>query len=164
MQDDWSSERPDLDSSNMGVVLRIQYMARVLNDQASEALSDMGLEWWEYDVLSTLRRQGEPFEMTASELAAASLLTSGAMTTRVDRLVDRGLVSRCHDDRDRRRVLVRLTATGQDLVDHATVARFESADETLALLPLQDREQLSSLLRGLVLASESQPDSPGRSA
>ena len=103
----------------------------------------------------SLRRQSEPFEMTASALAKASRLTSGAMTNRVDRQVNRGFVSRRHDQKDRRRVLVRLTREGRRLVDRATVARFGAADSMLNTMPTANREKLNGLLRELVLATRS---------
>ncbi len=69
LQEDWSEERPDLDSEAMGVVLRIQALDKILGDQVAERLRDFGLQWWQYDVLSALRRQGKPFRMAATELA-----------------------------------------------------------------------------------------------
>src|SRR5210317_480977 len=86
LQDDWETVRPDLDTEPMGVVLRVQALARIFNDQASDRLEEFDLQWWQYDVLSTLRRQGEPYAMAATELAEATMLTSGAMTNRLDRL------------------------------------------------------------------------------
>ena len=86
LQEECSAERPDLDSEAMGVVLRIQALEKVLGDQVAERLRDFGLHWWQYDVLSALRRQGRPYRLAATELAAAGMLTSGAMTNRIDRL------------------------------------------------------------------------------
>jgi DNA-binding MarR family transcriptional regulator len=154
LQEDWGRQRPDLDSDAMGVVLRIQALEKVLGDQAAELLRDFGLHWWQYDVLATLRRQGEPFRMTASDLAQASRLSSGAMTNRIDRLERAGLVRRAPDSADGRRVLVQLTERGQDLVERAMTARFEIAAEALSCLRPQQRRQLSDLLRRVLLAQE----------
>lgn len=131
----------------MGVVLRIQALAKILGDQASMRLQEFGLQWWQYDVLSALRRQGKPFVMAATELAGAAMLTSGAMTNRIDRLETEGLVKRVKDDNDRRRVLVQLTPGGLQLVERATEARFEAAMEALSEIPENKRKQLSDLLR-----------------
>jgi len=154
LQDDWSEERPDLDSQAMGVVLRIQALDKILGDQVAERLRDYGLQWWQYDVLSSLRRQGKPYRMAATELAAASMLTSGAMTNRIDRLEHKGLVRRLHDPADRRRVLVELTRQGLERVEHATKARFEIASAALSRLDRKRQRQLSDLLRLLLLAQD----------
>jgi len=100
-----------------------------------------------------LRRQGEPFIMAASELADSALLTSGAMTNRIDRLEEDQLVRRIKDENDLRRVLVQLTNKGLNLIEGATEARFESAMEALESLSKQQRESLSDLLR-LVLTTQ----------
>jgi len=154
LQDDWSEERPDLDSEAMGVVLRIQALEKILGDQVAERLREHGLQWWQYDVLSALRRQGKPFRMAATELADASMLTSGAMTNRIDRLEQRGLVRRLTDPEDRRRVLVELTPEGIERVESATKARFEIATAAVSGLDRKSRRQLSNLLRLLLLAQE----------
>jgi len=154
LQEDWSEERPDLDSEAMGVVLRIQALDKILGDQVAARLRDFGLQWWQYDVLSALRRQGKPFLMAATELAESTMLTSGAMTNRIDRLESKGLVRRVHDPADRRRVLVELTAQGHKQVENATRARFEIASSALARLDRKRRKQLSDLLRQLLLAQD----------
>jgi DNA-binding MarR family transcriptional regulator len=158
LQEDWGEERPDLDSEAMGVVLRIQALEKMLGDQVAERLQEFGLHWWQYDVLSALRRQGKPFRLAASELAEASRLTSGAMTNRIDRLAQQDLVRRLHDPRDRRRVLIELTEQGLERVERATKARFEIASAALAHLDGKSRRQLSDLLRLLLLAQTEEAD------
>ena len=106
----WAHERPKMDVAPLGVVVRIQMLAKLLQRRTTAALKKHGLKHWEYDVLSVLRRQGEPFELSASEIADAALLTSGAMTTRLDGLERRGMVRRRASKADRRSVLVRITA------------------------------------------------------
>ena len=154
LREDWGEERPDLDSEAMGVVLRIQALDKILGEQVAARLQEFGLQWWQYDVLSALRRQGKPYQLAATELAEASMLTSGAMTNRIDRLEQEGLVRRLRDRVDRRRVLVELTERGLDRVETATRARFEMASAALARLDRRSRRQLSDLLRLLVLAQE----------
>lgn len=152
LQDDWNEQRPDLDVEPMGVVLRIQALAKVLGEQTAARLQEFDLHWWQYDALSALRRQGEPFIMAASELAEANRLTSGAMTNRIDRLEEAGLVRRLSDPADRRRVLVQLSKRGLKLIEGATEARFEAATEALQGLGPKEREALSTLLREVLSA------------
>ena len=153
LQSDWRVQRPDLDSAPIGVVLRIQALAKILGDQTASRLQQFDLQWWQYDVLSTLRRQGKPFIMAATELAEANMLTSGAMTNRIDRLEEDDLVRRIKDHNDGRRVLVQLTKDGLSLVEEATKARFETATDALESLSNQQRKALNDLLR-LVLQGQ----------
>jgi DNA-binding MarR family transcriptional regulator len=153
LQSDWNQQRPDLDPEPMGVVLRIQALAKILGDQTAARLQEFDLQWWQYDVLSALRRRGKPFILAATELADSAMLTSGAMTNRIDRLEDERLVRRLKDNDDRRRVLVQLTRKGLKLIEGATEARFESAMEALDGLNTRQRESLSNLLR-LVLSGQ----------
>lgn len=153
VQSDWSLQRPDLDPEPMGVVLRIQALAKILGEQTTARLQKFDLQWWQYDVLSTLRRQGDPFVMAATNLANSTMLTSGAMTNRIDRLEAENLVRRVKDKNDGRRVLVQLTKKGIRLIEDATEARFESAMDALENLSKSQRESLSNLLR-LVLTSQ----------
>lgn len=153
LQNDWSKQRPDLDPEPMGVVLRIQALAKILGDQTAERLQSFDLQWWQYDVLSTLRRQGAPFIMAATGLAESTMLTSGAMTNRIDRLEEDQLVRRVKDENDLRRVLVQLTKKGLKLIEGATEARFESANDALESLSKPQRDSLNDLLR-LVLNTQ----------
>jgi DNA-binding MarR family transcriptional regulator len=147
LQIDWSTERPDLDTEPIGVVLRIQALAKILSQQAAKSLKEFNLLWWQYDVLATLRRQGKPFVLATSELANATMLTSGAMTNRIDKLEIEGLVKRIPDNQDRRRVLVKLSNKGLKLIELATEARFKSALEALEILEPRQQKELSDLLR-----------------
>ena len=150
LQVDWGQQRPDLNNEAMGVILRIQALAKVFGGQTAEKLGQLELQWWQYDVLSTLRRQGKPYVMAATDLADATMLTSGAMTNRIDRLEADKLVRRLRDDDDGRRVLVELTYWGLELVETAAKARFQVAMEALGGLTSKQRETLSDLLRILL--------------
>lgn len=154
LQQDWCDQRPDLNTEAMGVVLRIQALAKILGDQAAECLDEFDLQWWQYDVLATLRRQGEPYRMAATGLANAVMLTSGAMTNRIDRLEESGLISRVADEEDRRRVFIQLTADGLKLVESAAEIRFQSAADAIACLSQNQTRQLSNLLRLVLLSQE----------
>jgi DNA-binding MarR family transcriptional regulator len=154
LQQDWGEQRPDLDSDALGVVLRIQALAKILGDMTAQRLDDFDLQWWQYDVLAALRRQGAPFIMAATELSEAVMLTSGAMTNRLDRLEADGFLRRLKDAEDRRKVLVELTQAGRELIDSAAKARFQSANEALGNLSTEQRDELSDLLRQTLLALE----------
>jgi DNA-binding MarR family transcriptional regulator len=149
----WSEERPELDCSGLDVVARVQDVAKMLRRTEDEALDALDIRMWEYDVLSALRRQGAPYQMPATLLARESLLSSGAMTNRIDRLQERGLVERGPDPDDRRGVLVTLTAAGRQLVDRAIEARLGVANRQLASLSNQEREAISVGLRKIRLVA-----------
>ncbi len=152
--DQWSEERPELDCSGLDVVARVQDVAKILRRSEDEALDTLGLKMWEYDVLSALRRQGRPYRMPATELARESLLSSGAMTNRIDRLEERDLVQREPDPEDRRGVLVKLTPAGRRLVDEAIEARLEIANEQLSGLSRKERDAISNGLRKITVTNE----------
>jgi DNA-binding MarR family transcriptional regulator len=150
----WRAERPDLDVSSLGIAIRIEVLAKLLRRETARNLSAVGLKPWEYDVLSALRRQGEPFQMPATDLARESLLTSGAMTTRIDQLEHRQLVRRDPDPDDRRGILVSLTRKGIALVDRAIEARLTAAATGTECLGRRERSGAEAALRRLLLAAE----------
>ena len=149
--DQWTIERPKSDVSALGVVVRIQMLAKSLHRQTTIALKKHGLKHWEYDVLSVLRRQGTPFEMAATEIARAAMLSSGAMTTRIDGLESRGLVRRRRSRTDRRSVSVRLTTKGKKSIDLAIETRMEDARKVLTNIQGSSRKKLADSLRCLLL-------------
>ena len=150
----WRAERPDLDVSQLGLAIRIEKLAKLMQRDTAKSLSKLRLKPWEYDVLSALRRQGEPFEMPATELAKASLLTSGAMTTRIDQLEVRQLVSRKPDPDDRRGVRIFLTKQGVALIDKAIGARLTAAASGTRCLTRKERVSTDAALRKLLIAAE----------
>lgn len=150
----WSKERPELDTAPLGVVIRVMTLYRSFLREATRALEPLGLELWEYDVLSALRRQGRPYALQATALARETGLSTGAMTNRIDRLEERGLVQRQPDEDDRRSVLVRLTRKGRKVIDEAIQYRLDAADESLRDLDSAQLQQLADLLRTVVLSAE----------
>lgn len=146
----WHSERPDLDVSPLGIAIRVDVLAKLLHRGTADCLARIGLKPWEYDVLSALRRQGEPFSLPASELAKASLLTPGAMTTRIDQLEARRLVKRDPDPDDRRGVRVTLTRKGRSTVDKAIETRLEAAESAVEGMTQEDRSVAENALRMLL--------------
>lgn len=147
----WSEERPELETESLGVVVRIMSLSRAFLRQATEALAPLELELFEYDVLSALRRQGRPYGLPATGLAKETGLSSGAMTNRIDKLEERGLVSRNPDESDRRAVIVALTPDGKRAIDEAIQLRLDAADESLQGLNSKEIGNLASLLRKIRL-------------
>ena len=147
----WERQRPDLDVSPFHVLSRVTRLARHLDIARREAFADHDIESGEFDVLSTLRRSGQPYELTPSQLLAHTLVTSGTMTNRIDRLVEKGLVSREPDPRDGRGVLVRLTERGKVRVDAALTELLERERELLRGLSDEQRQQMGDMLRTVVL-------------
>lgn len=150
----WRDRRPELDASPLEVVGRLLLCARHLENALVDALRPLGLSFGDFDVLNTLRRIGAAAGTNPRALARSSLITSGAMTARLDRLAQAGLVERTPDPADRRGVLVRLTETGTLLADKALTAVL-AADETF-LQPLDgdDRATAAELLRRLLRPHE----------
>ena len=150
----WRRERPDLDVSPLEVLSRVSRLARHLDLARREAFAEHGLEQWEFDVLSALRRSGEPYQLTPGDLLRETLVTSGTMTNRLDRLAGRGLLSRHASPHDRRAVLVTLTPEGLELADRALVALLEGERELLAGLSDAERDSLAAFLKRLLVDFE----------
>jgi DNA-binding MarR family transcriptional regulator len=150
----WQRERPDLDLAPMEVLSRVSRLAHHLDRARRASFTDQGLESWEFDVLAALRRAGAPYELSPGRLIRETLVTSGTMTNRVDRLVARGLVERLPDPRDRRGVLVRLTDSGRTTVDAALATLLAREQQLLAALGPTDQQRLAALLRRLVAPFE----------
>ena len=151
----WGRERPDLDVEPLQVLSRITRLARRLDLGRGAAFSRHHLEGWEFDVLSALRRAGRPYQLSPRQLVSETLVTSGTMTNRVERLELRGLVRRSPDPSDRRGVIVRLTTAGRETVDAALADLLEHERELLALLSSTERVQLATMLRRLNVPLES---------
>jgi DNA-binding MarR family transcriptional regulator len=147
----WHRERPDLDMTPMQVLSRVTRLARHLDRARRQAFAAQGLEGWEFDVLSALRRSGAPYELSPGRLLRETLVTSGTMTNRVDRLVAKQLVERRPDPGDRRGVLVRLTARGRDAVDDALEELLARERLLLGDLPEREAVRLADALRVLVV-------------
>jgi len=146
----WGRERADLDLAPVAVFSRVSRLARHLELARRDAFAAHGIEQWEFDVLAALRRAGTPYELSPGRLLKETLVTSGTMTNRVDRLSARGLVERYPDPDDRRGVIVRLTAEGKAAVDGAFTALLDAERVLLEVLPERERTKLASLLRGLL--------------
>lgn len=150
----WAIERPDLDTEGMGLIGRISRLERVLRPALDRVFTKFGLESWEFDVLATLRRSGEPFELAVGGLLNSMMVTSGTMTNRIDRLAGRGLVERRGAPGDGRIVMVRLTQTGRTLIDQAVPAHTANLRQLVSGLTDSERARLESLLRALLSTLE----------
>jgi DNA-binding MarR family transcriptional regulator len=146
----WARERPDLELAPVAVFSRISRLARHLDLARRKAFTRHEMESWEFDVLAALRRTGPPYELSPGRLLKETLVTSGTMTNRVDRLAARGHVERSPDPADRRGVIVRLTDEGRAAVDAAFEELLAAENELLADLSPRDRDRLASLLRVLL--------------
>ncbi|WP_344828829.1 MarR family transcriptional regulator [Actinocorallia longicatena] len=150
MMEQWRTVRPELDPSPMGVFGRISRLNRLLEKHINSYFGLFGLEFWEFDMLATLRRAGDDGELTAGALLKASMVTSGAITNRIDRLERKGLVERRQDPADRRSVRVSLTAEGGRLIDEMMAGHF--ANENRVLEALEDPAVLAGELRKLLIS------------
>jgi DNA-binding MarR family transcriptional regulator len=148
----WHRERPDLDVAPLQVLSRVSRLARHLDLARRQAFAAHALEPWEFDVLAALRRSGSPYSLSAGQLGAETLVTSGTMTNRIDRLEGRGLVRRAPDPSDRRGVQVVLTDAGRSTVDDALFDLVRREHDLLATLPDGSQDELADLLRELVIA------------
>lgn len=150
----WGRERPDLDLAPLDVLSRVSRLARHLDLARGEAFAQHGLDGWEFDVLAALRRAGPPYELSPGALVHQTLVTSGTMTNRVDRLTARGFVRRSPDPHDRRGVIVALTDEGRAVVDAAFADLLGRERELLTELSPADRAELAGTLRRLLLSFE----------
>jgi DNA-binding MarR family transcriptional regulator len=149
--DAWARERPDIDFTPLQVLSRVGRLARHLDRSRRTAFAASDLEPWEFDVLAALRRAGAPYQLSPKSLLQQTLVSSGTMTNRIDRLVERRLVERRTDPHDGRGVLVVMTAKGREQVDAAITELVAEEADLLAGLSRADQERLSGLLRKLSL-------------
>jgi DNA-binding MarR family transcriptional regulator len=150
----WAQERPDLDTSPMGVVGRVWRVSQILRRRMEEVFAGYDLRGGGFDVMAALRRAGPPYKLTPTALYNSLMVSSGAMTNRLDRLSAAGLIERIPDTRDRRSILVGLTPKGRKLIDRAVVTSTEVEREMLAALTPSEQKLVAGLLRKWLLAHE----------
>jgi DNA-binding MarR family transcriptional regulator len=154
---EWRRERPDLDVSPQGVIGRLHRLANALTEELVAVYGRFGLAEGEFDVLATLRRAGEPYERTPSDLAASTMVTSGAMTKRIDRLEQRGLVTRRASETDGRGRVIALTRAGRELIDEVMTAHMANEHRLLGSIDETDRRALETALTRWLTAFETPP-------
>ena len=151
----WHRERPDLDVAPLSVLSRVTRLARHLDRERRAAFAEHGLEAYEFDVLSALRRSSAPYELTPGQLVRQTLVGSGTTTNRLDRLESRGLIDRRPDPEDGRVRRVRLTDRGRDRVDAAVADLLDRERRLLGGLSEPERNTLAGLLRSVLVNFES---------
>jgi DNA-binding MarR family transcriptional regulator len=150
----WRRERPDIDVSSVGIISRIWRVSRHLERERKERLAELGTDRVTLDVLAMLRRAGPPYRRTAGDLTRASLITSGGVSQRLDKLERAGLVTRHIHPEDRRRIDVELTAEGMRLVDSVLADLMEHESALLDDLSDADKEHLQRTLKRLLARFE----------
>jgi DNA-binding MarR family transcriptional regulator len=147
----WARERPDLPALPMAVFGRLSDAAeRVMRDHMNPLFAKAGLQPGEFDVLATLRRSGEPYMLSPTELYEAAMISSGGMTNRIDRLERAGLVERRSDPNDRRGKLIALTDAGRRVIDETIDRHVANEERLLSVLTPAEQEKLNVLLRKLI--------------
>jgi DNA-binding MarR family transcriptional regulator len=161
IQEAWRRERPDIDVTSIGLITRIWRLARHLERARKRALAELDLDEVTLDALAVLRRSGAPYRLTAGQMQQASLITTGAVTQRLDRLELVGLVRRQADQTDGRVVWVQLTSKGRATIDGVVAGLMERENALVAPLSVPQRENLTRLLRRwLVSFEEDQREGP----
>ncbi len=145
----WQRERPDVDVSPIAIIGRISRLEQMIKPLLDRVFAQHELAWWEYDVLAALRRVGDPYQLTAGQLLSSLMITSGAVTNRLDRLEQRGLIARGKDPNDRRLVLATLTPDGLTKINTALVDHTANELELIQVLDQPERDTLIRLLRRL---------------
>lgn len=147
----WNKEHPELDASPLHILSRVFRLSKKWQQEVSELLKEFQLEYWEFDVLTALLRHGRPYALSAAVLSRTCLLSFGAMTNRIDRMVERDLVQRQADSDDRRKVVIALTLKGKTLARKASKKRFELGKSNIEGLTSTEQKSLSMLLRKLMV-------------
>lgn len=150
----WQRESPQLDVSALAVIGRVLRIARLLEKHRETVLAEYGLNVWSFDVLATLRRQGSPYRLKPTDLYSLLMLSSGAMTNRIDRLEQEGVVVRIRDPDDRRSVSVQLTPKGIELTDTVMPVLFEKENQFFEQFPKTETQTFTHLLRRFLLSFE----------
>ena len=151
----WACECPELDTSPMAIIARISRIAPLLNDKLSGVFACTGLDFPTFDVLATLRRSGPPYELTPSQLASSMTITPGATAQRLSKLEEQGLITRTHNNTDRRKVTVALTEVGLARIVDAIDQHANAEHSSLSIFNRQERATLVTLLRRMLLSLES---------
>jgi len=147
----WKIERPDIDPSPMSIMGRLVRLGNIFSTQTQQVFTKYGLHSGEFDVLATLLRSGKPYALTPNRLFRALMLSSGAMTNRIDKLEAQKLVSRAPDANDRRGVIVSLTPKGLDLINKAITDHVNKGRELLSCLSPTEQETMAKLFKKLLI-------------
>ncbi|WP_156754472.1 MarR family winged helix-turn-helix transcriptional regulator [Actinokineospora pegani] len=153
----WARVRPDIDVSPMGVLGRLSRLTRLFERELQRVFTRHGLHPGEFDLLATLRRADvDGRGLTAGQLADSAMVTSGAITNRLDRLLAKDLITRETDPHSRRTIRVALTPHGHEVIDAALLDHVANEERLLRAMTARQREQLAGLLRVLLHDNEDQ--------
>ena len=150
----WAKEKPELETEPMAMMGRIMRIAKYMETQVAGLHKKYDMKLGEFDVLATLRRSGKPYRLTPSELIGSMMLTSGAMTNRLDKLEAKGLISREHSKEDRRSVSVKLTKDGLVLIDEMMTEHVEMQKKLVKSLSASQKKNTNQLLKAWLSAYE----------
>jgi DNA-binding MarR family transcriptional regulator len=159
VSDGWAAVRPDVDVSPIQVVLRLSRASRLLERRVKEYFASEGVEPWEFDILSPLRRAGEPYTLSPGDFVSSALVGSPALTNRLDRLVEKGLDTRQVAPTNRRKLLITLTARGLELVDRLLDGHMANERRLLEALNPAEQRQLATLAKKLLVSLGDSPTS-----
>jgi DNA-binding MarR family transcriptional regulator len=160
VREQWARQRPDLDTSPIGMVARVGRLARYFDHGLERVFAEHGLRRESWDALASLRRIGPPFRLSPTDLYRGLMRSSGAMTNRLHRLERDGLIRRVPDPADGRGLLVELTEQGLRLVDKVASAHLDNEREMLAALTPAEQGRFVQLLRKLLLSFEAEQSPP----
>lgn len=151
----WAREKPDLETEPMAIMGRLLRVSKYMETQVAQLHKQYGLTFGEFDVLATLRRSGKPFQLTPSELIDSMMLTSGAMTNRLDKLTSKGLITRQSNQSDRRSLPVQLTKQGIVLIDRILEEHVQMQGQLVKGLSQEQKKQINQNLKCLMYELES---------
>jgi DNA-binding MarR family transcriptional regulator len=153
---EWKKERPELDAEAMQVVGRILKLSNILEKRTNKALKNNNIYYTDLDVLATIRRSGAPYELSPKQLMESVLITSGAMTALLNRLIKLDLIYRAPNTQDGRVKLAGLTEKGIKIIDEAIVLRFKDAKSAVEVFNKEEHDNLANLLKKLLVSLESE--------
>ncbi|WP_394151386.1 MarR family winged helix-turn-helix transcriptional regulator [Vibrio maritimus] len=143
----WAKQKPELDTDPMAMMGRLMRIAKYMETKVADLHKKYDLKLGEFDVLATLRRSGKPYRLTPSELIDTMMLTSGAMTNRLDKLETKGLILREHSKEDRRSVTVQLTKDGLILIDKLIEEHADVQKNLVKSMTSAQKKQANQLLK-----------------
>ncbi|GHF21224.1 MarR family transcriptional regulator [Kordiimonas sediminis] len=147
VREQWGRERPDLNTEPMELIGRFKVLSRFLSAEMERTFKEHGLNAASFDVLATLRRSGPPYALSPNDLLSATLVTSGTMTNRIDRLVAAGFVQRLPNPDDARGCLISLTPEGRSVIDTALDAHVKTQERLVSDLSKEEQARLNAILR-----------------
>lgn len=148
----WDNAKPELDTYPMALIARLARTAKMMGQDIHATFKTFGLQPSEFDILATIRRNNQA--VTPTQLYASTLLTSGALTSRLNKLEEKQLITRKLSAEDKRSFQIELTTQGKELIDNALAAHLETEKQIVQPLTTEDTEKLNALLKKWLVAHE----------